>query len=488
MKNHTLLFLLLCAFAKLAAQVPSERLFATTYYYSAAGAFVPSDSNHIHYISDSVRGGGEQFNWQHFWQDYDTGYYQHYANIAWQNKNRYVNSPDGHGNSNRYDRQNWNGNNYFASYREAYTFDASYNLTEMTIQNYDTTHGIWDTAYINEYTYDSGNRLLSMSHRFWPYANTGGDYEDTYTYDASDNMLTKNAHYYYNGWIDAWVQTYTYDASNNNLTYSYQSWDTATQVWTYADRKLHSYDASHNDTLTIDQNWVSSQWQNSRHTTHTYDSHHNVLTGTIQNWVTATGSWRNNYTYTRIFDVNLNCTSQLTQNWDTIASHYFDANRHSFTFNTANKLTTDLYELYDTAASAWIHSTKNDKTYTPFNNVSQDVYYTWTNSAWAPDRSYGYYWETYTTPTGILEKTYHTAAVYPDPMSNSVTISFDATVNQPAILLISNMQGQIVDTKTVMVQNGSNNIAYTNPVLPAGMYQGQIRTSNDAIVFRLLKN
>jgi hypothetical protein len=61
--------------------------------------------------------------------------------------------------------------------------------------------------------------------------------------------------------------------------------------------------------------------------------------------------------------------------------------------------------------------------------------------------------------------------LYPNPFVSNLNATFTAGKNANAVLIIRNINGQILFTKTINVIKGSNSIQLTNlPVLSKGMY------------------
>jgi hypothetical protein len=68
--------------------------------------------------------------------------------------------------------------------------------------------------------------------------------------------------------------------------------------------------------------------------------------------------------------------------------------------------------------------------------------------------------------------------LYPNPFVSSFTASFSATKPAVATLLIRNINGQVLYSKTIAVTKGFNAVQLSNlPVMPSGMYHVSIQNA-----------
>ncbi|WKD84767.1 hypothetical protein KCTC32516_00101 [Polaribacter huanghezhanensis] len=84
------------------------------------------------------------------------------------------------------------------------------------------------------------------------------------------------------------------------------------------------------------------------------------------------------------------------------------------------------------------------------------------------------------------QKTLQKLAAAPNPFISSTNIQFNATKNQNVLLVIKNVLGKTVFSKTYTAKIGSNKITFNRNNLQSGMYIYAIRSSNEMISKRFV--
>ncbi|MFN0730204.1 T9SS type A sorting domain-containing protein [Polaribacter gochangensis] len=84
------------------------------------------------------------------------------------------------------------------------------------------------------------------------------------------------------------------------------------------------------------------------------------------------------------------------------------------------------------------------------------------------------------------QKTLQELATAPNPFFSKTTIQFNTTKNQTVFLVIKNLLGKTVFSKTYSTKTGINKIAFNRGNLQPGMYIYAIRNSNEMISKRFV--
>lgn len=84
------------------------------------------------------------------------------------------------------------------------------------------------------------------------------------------------------------------------------------------------------------------------------------------------------------------------------------------------------------------------------------------------------------------QKTLKKLTAAPNPFSSTTTIKFNATKSQAVFLVIKNVLGKTVFSKTYTVKIGVNKIPFKRNDLQSGIYIYAIRSRNEIISKRLV--
>ena len=231
-------------------------------------------------------------------QTYDT------ATGTWKSYYQTVYTYDAHNNTLSTTYQNWDtssGGSWKNAARYSYSYDASNNmLTDTTLI---PSGSAWNFSSLYLYTYNSHNDLvenIDMSYVGGSWANS-----EKYTYYINaghkpDSMLV----YMPSGpaWSNFYKDIYTYDGSYNMLTDTMLQWNNITFVW--HNIYLHVYTYSGSDRLSDEYKTAQGDtaWVGFRYTSYNYDANHNETLALYQNWDTATKTYINYYKYDNSFN------------------------------------------------------------------------------------------------------------------------------------------------------------------------------------------
>ncbi len=90
------------------------------------------------------------------------------------------------------------------------------------------------------------------------------------------------------------------------------------------------------------------------------------------------------------------------------------------------------------------------------------------------------------TTAVFSQKTLQKLSAAPNPFFTSTTIKFNATKSQPIFLVVKNVLGKTVFSKTYTTKIGSNEIKFNRDNLQSGMYIYAIRSRNEVISKRFV--
>jgi hypothetical protein len=167
---------------------------------------------------------------------------QTWGGASWTNVSRNVYTY-GSGKLVRNEMQTWNGVTFTPTSAKIYSYDAAGNTTQILSQSYES--GIWVYTDLWEYTYTSMSWLSTEKYSVWSTSSFRPRTMNSYSYDTSGNMLTKNSQKYN-------ATTTTYDNSMlstfSNFTSGRmaqtqidESWDSTTSTYNYMKEYTYTY-------------------------------------------------------------------------------------------------------------------------------------------------------------------------------------------------------------------------------------------------------
>jgi hypothetical protein len=366
-----------------------------------------------------------------------------------------------------------------------YSYDAYGNMTKVI------SYGGWADAnetihlpvtvslYYGTYSYDAnGNKTQEIDYKWDKILNQFvADYKYNYTYDANGNMLqeiesrfdtnqletkTKVEHKYdnkgkllqttsfdfsanTNDWIKGNLEEYTYDSNGNKklvvLTRHVGFWDNADQYVT--DKEEYTYDSKGNNILVYKTDYAGSSngiaFYRYYKDEYTYDANGH-LTQHLNSSTDNNGVWVVGDKSTNSYDDKGNLTQDVGYyNWDEQTNQFKDGERNDYTFDN-NYAINDLIIPY-----YWESEFVSANT----NMMTEINTYYWNNdtNSWelAYKSSLAY---SPVNVTSIKPLNSGLLSVYPNPCSESVSISFPSSFSQIGFELFD-LQGRLVMKKEV---------------------------------------
>jgi hypothetical protein len=282
--------------------------------------------------------------------------------------------------------QRLNGDIWVDFKRETYTYDASNNmLTDIQEQS---SSGQWvKTGYCYIYEYDANGNCLSDLTEEWSNNGLLNSSGYKFTYDARGNRTFTLHEYRGNGQLihsDRW--TYTYDASRNKLSELWEHLPQGSSGFTYL--TTYIYDTNGHPLSEMRQWWSNGQWVGDYRFTHTYDANGNMLTWLGEGWLN--GQWVNGWRDTYTYDANSHMLSSLSENWG--GSQRMSSERGTWTYDANGNMLSELLENWSNGQ--WVNNVLYTYTYDESGNMLSSLQEGWSNNQWV-----GLYHFTYTYDT-----------------------------------------------------------------------------------------
>jgi hypothetical protein len=259
----------------------------------------------------------------------------------------------------------------------------------------------------------------------------------------------------------------TYDSNNNVLTQTLYSGSGST--WTEYRRYSNQYDANNNQTQYTIYNWVSGAWKEQYRYVFTYNAS-NLMTQRI--FQTYTTGWVNSSTNIYTYNAAGSKLTDITQYWR--AGAWDNATQLLQTYNTDNFLITEKTQGWDgttwndSTLSTYTRNTNNQRTYI----LSQKK----VSGSWEAYKEAYYYYENYTTATGINDiPQVSNIKAYPNPFTVNTAIAFEMQQAGNLTISIYDIAGALIKQEKAYYPAGShqwlwdgNSVSGTN--VSAGIY------------------
>ena len=372
-----------------------------------------------------------------------------------------------------------------------FTFDANGNkLTEL---HYTWKNNDWVNSSRFTYTYDVNGNFKSMFYEYWPSNAWVGLMRMTADYNG--NTLTYLFEQFQgNAWVNTQRQTYNVDGNQvlqNMITELWQS-----NVWVNSERYSYTYDAKGKQLTDLHEKWTNNAWVNYYRYTNTWDANGNMLTRINELWQTDT--WVNSYTDTYTYDAKGNILTDIYATW--VTNSWANSNRITYTYDVNGNRIVYLKEQW--LSSAWVNSYKHTYAYDANGNGTITDSYNWVTGNWANNTTTNYnlfiYYNnsahnfynasgykmiaTYEISTGISKPVMLsncTLTNYPNPFSNSTTISYNLSSARNVNISVYDISGKEVTTLVNQAQQkGEYNIQFNASNLQSGIYFYKIITGN----------
>lgn len=345
-----------------------------------------------------------------------------------------------------------NGSTWGQAYRNTYEYDDFGRMASYTV-DCKWSDGHWQWYNINEFTYDSLDRVIVNHHTSWSgagYADSHTDY--LYEYDEEGHVICKSTYYcdlnrYYNRW------QYNYE-DGKMVSKCYQRYLT---FWQNYDLHSYSYDGE-NISIVLHQkcDYGSEEWYNYEKTTYEYDDFGTTTVITTQTW---NGDWVNKCRTTKYHNENGVLIQELYQEWKDEGW----ANKRVCEYTLDNLGNCIEGRWKDFVNDEWVDSDSNYSLLVQFNN-GESILSETVNS----------YQAKYSFIVGINEtSSSHLVEAFPNPGTDHFTIQTDTPF---AEVTVNDITG-----RKIFSQNTSETTIHINTKnWPAGIYFWKVFNSGSA--------
>lgn len=286
-----------------------------------------------------------------------------------------------------------------------YSYNASWQNTEILNQVLDTATSHWVNSSRYQYTFDASNHTTEMLYQNWNTGNWVNSTKTDYTYDGSGFATGYTKYTWDNGgsaWVNFVLANYTINASGIPLVKLYKSWDAGTSSWVNIEQESYQYNTGNQVTQYLDQQWdaVNLQWNNYGKDTYTYYTsglQHEITNyywnplalsymdvyyaaydslGYQVDYYSKSIDW-NTYVYTSGYKYVYSYTPlhtmdhTLEQMLDPIMLAWYDYSKRQDTYDANLNLILELDQNYDTLTHAWTNAFKQDHFYTHTSGIRE---------------------------------------------------------------------------------------------------------------------
>jgi hypothetical protein len=216
---------------------------------------------------------GDKYIWTYTPEGFEETYIRQAWQNGWKNQNGEVKTYDASGNLLTSIQQNWVNNAWENATRTTNYFTP----TNLKSNEYKALwiNNAWvdDTRY--KYTYTNFGKEEQVLFQ----QNNGAGLENTKRttnlYNANNKLYERLEEVFVlnSTWLNSKRISYTFDVQGNIASYTWENWNSNTNVWEGNFRYVYTYDANNNKTLDITQKWTNGAWVNEDQGIYTYCKH-----------------------------------------------------------------------------------------------------------------------------------------------------------------------------------------------------------------------
>ncbi len=207
---------------------------------------------------------------------------------AWQLSSKYENTFDGNNNITSEVYYTWESGAWQENSKYEWTYDGNNNKTSAIY--YSWSHSAWENDFKTTYTYDTNNNMLSKNEFVWN--NSTNQWENYYlylfTFDSNGNETYENRKKWDSGtanWVNDSRANLTYNSKGKILTRLIEDWEGSNWHGAYQDE--YTYDINnHMLTTTYYDNWNGNGWDNGDRYSFVYNTDGLCKKGTYETWFT----------------------------------------------------------------------------------------------------------------------------------------------------------------------------------------------------------
>lgn len=384
----------------------------------------------------------------------------------WYNSMNVATTYDANGNKLSETTEYWDGSiGWIKLSQILFTYDTKGNL----IHRLDQT-GI-DNEWVNyrdfSFTIDSAGNTIEMLAKEWKISEWVNLQRLTYTYDSLHQILTRlNESRLNNSWENVGRMTNTYNPTGGILTQLMEHWSGAD--WVNYNLSTYTYDTAGNMLSYLNQFWQSGAWENSVRSAYTLDSLGNPVTILYQEW--SDGKWLNKQRITNVYNEyseNIIKTVELA-----VDSVLVNSYRQRYYYDQRGNSEIGENEIWVT--DKWKPGTSNSLIIYENNNPGDFI------------SSVARYSATFRPSNlGIDDgaPSAYSFKVYPNPATNTVTISGTIEKSGSTILSVYSVQGQLLLQRKISQDKTQIDISSFSP----GLYLFKLGKGKNSSVRQVIK-
>lgn len=360
-----------------------------------------------------------------------------------------------------------NGSTWGQAYRNTYEYDDFGRMASYTV-DCKWSDGHWQWYNINEFTYDSLDRVIVNHLTSWSgagYADSHNEYQ--YEYDDEGHLICK-AYYMFdvNGQTDMYFNRWLYNYENGKLNNScYQRYYTNTG-WLNYDLYLYNYEDDEVSSVLHQKCTSDSLWYNYEYTVYEYTDNGATTCITTKTW---NGEWVNKDRTTKTHNENGILIQELYQVWQN--EEWVDKRFCDYTLDGFGNCVEGKW--MDYVNGEWVDSESNYPLLVQFNNGKSIL----------SENSANRYRATYSfIGVGINESSsFHIEEAFPNPGTDQFTIQTDAPISNVSVYDLMGRQvfNQATSETTIRINTES---------WPSGVYFWKTYNSSSSQCGKWIKN
>jgi len=171
---------------------------------------------------------------------------------------------------------------------------------------------------------------------------------------------------------------------------------------------------------------------------------------------------------------------------------WVDQRRTLSQYNTQNQLTERTFLQYKSSVGYVTNNSRSVYAYAPDSSLIVVESYTWVDDNWLPSRQDRIGYRSLQQQTDVDKLSTSTAKAYPNPFTTNTIIAFESAKTAQANIRIYDFNGRLVFDDMRYVINGTNTLLWEakdhhGNTLPAGLYILKIKTENQLLTMKLIK-
>ncbi|HET6559137.1 MAG TPA: T9SS type A sorting domain-containing protein [Prolixibacteraceae bacterium] len=257
--------------------------------------------------------------------------------------------------------EEWADNAWVNSMKSVNTYDANGNLTGTVHQQWDTVASEWTNAINIIHTLNTDGTVMETVSQVWEADEWQEMQKTTYTYSPTKKVLTENTQLNMEGILLDWSKvTNTYDDKDSLETRLLEVINLLTMQMTNSSLDTYTYNPDGTENQLVSQSWnpETSAWENSTRYTNTYDDARKIISDLTETW--TDNAWVNELKSTYTYDGE-QLQESLDQEWET--DQWTDAYKYLYSYMANNQLHQLVSQQWNAESSQWVNESRITFTY-----------------------------------------------------------------------------------------------------------------------------